>query len=70
MSLWLGICGMPGWALILPTGRSSAEQLASQFDAEAILLADVTERLPDADIVISSRAVSYPFWAKALSKRR
>ena len=30
-----------------------AEQLAAQFDAEAILLADVTERLPDADIVIS-----------------
>ena len=41
-----------------------AEQLASQFDAEAILLADVTERLPDADIVISSTGSQLPILGK------
>jgi len=41
-----------------------AELLASQFDAEAILLADVTERLPDADIVISSTGSQLPILGK------
>jgi glutamyl-tRNA reductase len=41
-----------------------AEQLASQFDAEAILLADVTERLPRADIVISSTGSQLPILGK------
>lgn len=41
-----------------------AEQLAAQFDAEAILLADVTERLPDADIVISSTGSQLPILGK------
>ena len=38
--------------------------MASQFDAEAILLADVTERLPDADIVISSTGSQLPILGK------
>ena len=41
-----------------------AEQLGAQFDAEAILLADVTERLPDADIVISSTGSQLPLLGK------
>ena len=41
-----------------------AEQLAAQFDAEAILLADVTERLPSADIVISSTGSQLPILGK------
>lgn len=41
-----------------------AEQLAAHFDAEAILLADVTERLPDADIVISSTGSQLPILGK------
>jgi glutamyl-tRNA reductase len=41
-----------------------AETLAEQFSAEAILLADVTERLPSADIVISSTASQLPILGK------
>ena len=41
-----------------------AELLAAQFDAEAILLADVTDRLPDADIVISSTGSQLPILGK------
>lgn len=41
-----------------------AETLADQFNAEAILLADVTERLPSADIVISSTASQLPILGK------
>lgn len=41
-----------------------AETLAEQFNAEAILLADVTERLPTADIVISSTASQLPILGK------
>jgi glutamyl-tRNA reductase len=41
-----------------------AEQLAAQFDAEAILLADVTTRLADADIVISSTGSQLPILGK------
>ena len=41
-----------------------AETLAEQFNAEAILLADVTERLPSADIVISSTASQLPILGK------
>lgn len=41
-----------------------AELLAEQFGAEAILLADVTERLPSADIVISSTASQLPILGK------
>ena len=52
-----------------------AESLADQFGAEAILLADVTERLPSADIVISSTASQLPILGKgaveeAIKKRR
>ena len=45
-----------------------AEQLAVQFDAEAILLADVTERLPDADIVISSTGSQLPILGKGAAE--
>lgn len=45
-----------------------AEQLASQFDAEAILLADVTQRLPDADIVISSTGSQLPILGKGAAE--
>ena len=41
-----------------------AETLADQFGAEAILLADVRERLPSADIVISSTASQLPILGK------
>ncbi|MEC8158608.1 MAG: glutamyl-tRNA reductase [Pseudomonadota bacterium] len=41
-----------------------AETLADQFGAEAILLADVTQRLPSADIVISSTASQLPILGK------
>jgi glutamyl-tRNA reductase len=41
-----------------------AESLADQFGAEAILLADVRERLPSADIVISSTASQLPILGK------
>ena len=45
-----------------------AETLADQFGAEAILLADVTERLPSADIVISSTASQLPILGKGRSR--
>ena len=41
-----------------------AETLADRFGAEAILLADVRERLPCADIVISSTASQLPILGK------
>jgi glutamyl-tRNA reductase len=41
-----------------------AESLAEQFDAEAIMLADVPERLAEADIVISSTASQLPILGK------
>ena len=41
-----------------------AESLAAQFDAEAIMLADVPERLAEADIVISSTASQLPILGK------
>lgn len=45
-----------------------AELLASQFDAEAILLADVTDRLPEADIVISSTGSQLPILGKGAAE--
>lgn len=41
-----------------------AEALAEQFNADAILLADVPERLSEADIVISSTASQLPILGK------
>ena len=41
-----------------------AKTLADQFGAEAILLADVTDQLPSADIVISSTASQLPILGK------
>ena len=45
-----------------------AETLADQFGAEAILLADVRERLPSADIVISSTASQLPISGEGRSR--
>ena len=52
-----------------------AQQLAENFGAEAILLADIPEYLPRADIIISSTASQLPILGKgavesALKKRR
>ena len=52
-----------------------AQQLAESFGAEAILLADIPEHLPRADIVISSTASQLPILGKgavesALKQRR
>ncbi|WP_323845130.1 glutamyl-tRNA reductase [Microbulbifer magnicolonia] len=52
-----------------------AQQLAENFGAEAILLADIPEHLPRADIVISSTASQLPILGKgavesALKQRR
>ncbi|SDZ94360.1 glutamyl-tRNA reductase [Microbulbifer marinus] len=52
-----------------------AQQLAENFGAEAILLADIPDHLPRADIVISSTASQLPILGKgavesALKKRR
>ena len=52
-----------------------AEVLAKQFNAEAIALADMPERLVDADIIISSTASQLPILGKgaverALKKRK
>ncbi|MCX2780570.1 glutamyl-tRNA reductase [Microbulbifer thermotolerans] len=54
---------------------SRAQQLADNLDAEAILLADIPQHLPRADIVISSTASQLPILGKgavetALKKRR
>ena len=45
-----------------------AELLASQFDAEAVLLADVTDRLSEADIVISSTGSQLPILGKGAAE--
>ena len=46
-----------------------AESLAEQFDAQAVLLADVPDRLPEADIVISSTASQLPILGKGAVER-
>ena len=52
-----------------------AQELAGTFDAQAIALAELPERLPDADIVVSSTASTLPILGKgavekALRQRR
>ena len=52
-----------------------AEELADEFDAQAVLLSEVPERLVDADIVIASTASQLPILGKgaverALKRRR
>ena len=61
----LGEAGL-GKLIIANRTLERAEQLASQFDAEAILLADVTERLHEADIVISSTGSQLPILGKGM----
>jgi glutamyl-tRNA reductase len=46
-----------------------AQALASQFGAEAVLLSDIPEVLPDADIVISSTASQLPILGKGAVER-
>jgi len=48
---------------------SNAQNLASRFDAEAISLADISERLADTDIVISSTASPTPVIGKGAIER-
>ncbi len=54
---------------------SRAQQMAERFGAEAILLADIHDRLPEADVVISSTASQLPVLGKgavesALKRRK
>lgn len=53
-----------GKLMIANRTLARAESLANQFDASAILLADVPERLPEADIIISSTASQLPILGK------
>ena len=46
-----------------------AQTLASQFDAEAIALSDMPERLVDADIIIASTASQLPILGKGAVER-
>lgn len=64
-----------GKLIIANRTLARAESLAEQFDAEAIMLADVPERLPEADIIISSTGSQLPILGKgaverAVKKRR
>ncbi len=53
-----------GKLIIANRTLARAESLAEQFDAEAIMLADVPDRLAAADIVISSTASQLPILGK------
>jgi glutamyl-tRNA reductase len=53
-----------GRLIIANRTLARAEALAEQLDAEAVLLADVTERLAEADIVVSSTASQLPILGK------
>jgi glutamyl-tRNA reductase len=46
-----------------------AEDLAKRFDAKAIMLSDIPNYLPDADIVISSTASQLPILGKGMVER-
>jgi glutamyl-tRNA reductase len=64
-----------GSMLIANRTLARAENVAEQFNAEAIMLADVPDRLAEADIVISSTGSQLPILGKgtverALKKRR
>ncbi|HEY9033381.1 MAG TPA: glutamyl-tRNA reductase [Pseudomonadales bacterium] len=64
-----------GTLLVANRTLARAQQLASQYQAEAILLPDISERLAGVDIVISSTASQLPILGKgavekALKKRR
>lgn len=58
-----------GRLIIANRTLARAESLAEQFDAEAVLLADVPDRLPEADIVISSTASQLPILGKGAVER-
>lgn len=58
-----------GKLIIANRTLARAESLAEQFDAEAIMLADVPERLPEADIVIGSTASQLPVLGKGAVER-
>lgn len=58
-----------GKLIIANRTLARAESLADQFDAEAIMLADVPERLPEADIVISSTSSQLPILGKGAVER-
>lgn len=58
-----------GRLMIANRTLARAESLAEKFDAEAIMLADVPDRLPEADIVISSTASQLPILGKGAVER-
>src|SRR6056300_409124 len=58
-----------GKLIIANRTLARAESLAEQFDAEAIMLADVPERLPEADIIISSTGSQLPILGKGAVER-
>ncbi len=58
-----------GKLIIANRTLARAESLAEQFDAEAIMLADVPTRLPEADIVISSTGSQLPILGKGAVER-
>lgn len=58
-----------GKLIIANRTLTRAESLATQFDAEAIMLADVPDRLAEADIVISSTASQLPILGKGAVER-
>lgn len=64
-----------GHIIIANRSVERAKNLAAEFNAEAISLSDIGERLTDADIVVSSTAAPVPILGKgtterALKKRR
>ena len=64
-----------GHIIVANRTLTRAEELAQQYSAEAILLADIPERLAEVDIVISSTASQLPILGKgaverALKKRK
>lgn len=64
-----------GGLIVANRTLTRAEQLARQYNAEAILLPDIVQRLPEVDIVISSTASQLPILGKgaveqAIRKRK
>ena len=55
--------------LIANRTLNRAEQLAQEFNAQALLLSDIPEYLPQADIVVSSTASQLPILGKGMVER-
>lgn len=64
-----------GGLIVANRTLTRAQELAQQYNAEAIMLADIIQRLPEVDIVISSTASQLPILGKgaveqAIRKRK